>query len=67
MSSDKCRVEEGRCESGGCGVGEEGVEKKKKSLSFRVGRRGLYRETQTEPSWHREQVINGIQASLGGR
>lgn len=48
-------------------LGRRGWKRKKKSLSFRVGRRGLYRETQTEPSWHREQVINGIQASLGGR
>lgn len=45
MSLDKRKVEEGRCESCGFGVSEGRLEKKK-SLPFRVGRRGLYRETQ---------------------
>lgn len=39
---------------------------KKNSLPFGVGRRGLYRDRESRGR-HGEQVINGIQARLGGR
>lgn len=54
MSSDKYRVKEGQCDSGG-GVSVEGG-----------GCPSSQRDTERAER-HREQVINGIQASLRGR
>lgn len=45
MSSDKCRVEEGRCDSGGCGE-EEGEVGREKFTSIQSGaERCLQRDT----------------------
>lgn len=59
MSLDKYRVKEGQCDSGGgVSIGGGGIHNEEERPSQRHTERA---------ERHREQVINGIQASLRGR
>lgn len=55
MRLDKCRAQKGRCDGGGHDVGEKrvGIEK--------------FTSSQGGEEQPLQQLINGIQASLGGR